>query len=330
MLAVRFHGIGDVRAEKVPPITYTPEQALIKVLYGGVCGSDLHIYREGMFIEHTPEIMGHEFCGRIITAPPHSGLREGDLVVGDPRVACGDCPACRDKKANRCDKLGFIGEVRPGCFAQLLALEPEKLLVLGHDTDPRQAALAEPLAVAVHACRNMNAAPDEQALILGAGPIGLLIAWLLKREYKLSRVCIADVDDYRLSFAPETGADEAGPDLSSFAPYSDLLIDAAGSVPALAKLVEQGKHGARLHISAIYEREPAFDLNLLVAKEMSIVGNNNYDRRDLEEAARLIENGADLSWLISRIVPADEAADVFAGLAAPQKRDMKVLLDFIQ
>lgn len=200
MKAVKFYGVGDVRTVDTEAATPGGGQALIRVLYGGICGSDLHIYRKGMFVERLEETMGHEFVGRVCSAPAESGLSEGDLVVGDPRVPCGHCRACLEGDSHRCASLGFIGEVRPGCFAEYLALEPEKLIVLPKDTDLKQAALCEPLAVAIHACKEIMRADPQRVLVMGAGPIGLLIACLLKAQYRVAQVTVADLDEFRLSF----------------------------------------------------------------------------------------------------------------------------------
>jgi len=329
MLAVRFHGVGDVRVEDIPEIEAGPGEALIKIAYGGICGSDLHIYREGMFVEKIPEIMGHEFIGHIVTVPEGCGLSPGDVVVGDPRVPCGKCNSCRDGYYNRCLSLGFIGEVSPGGFAQYLAIEPEKLIRLDDHVDLKQGALLEPLAVAVHACRNMHPQAKDKVLIVGGGPVGLLIAYLLKKQYQVAYVAVSDIDAYRLFMAQKAGVDKTALDVTSLAGECSLIVDAAGSESAFAAILEKARHGSTIYISAIYERIPRLDLNWVVGKELTIKGNNNYNTDSLEEAARLIESGTyDFSWLISRILHARDAREGFQLLTAKEKKDMKILLEF--
>lgn len=329
MLAVRFHGIGDVRTEQVDDIVPEENQALIDVLYGGICGSDLHIFRKGMFVERLGEIMGHEFTGRIRTAPAGSGLSAGDLVVGDPRVPCGRCTACRKGDTHRCASLGFIGEVRPGCFAQLLALEPEKLIRLPPETDPVQAAVSEPLAVAVHACRAIAAGSPESVLVTGAGPIGLLTAFLLKHEYGIPHVAAADRDILRLEMAEQAGADELVKDLSLVENRFDCAVDAVGAEVTLNSSLAAVLPGGTVFVSAIYETLPVVDVNAMVSAEKQLRGNNAYSFQDLQEAARLIGEGRlDLRWLITSVLPAREAPQAFSLLTAPEKRDLKILLDF--
>ena len=329
MKAVRNYGIRDVRFEDIEKVVPKPEEALIKVDYAGICGSDLHIYREGMFVEDLPETMGHEFVGHIVSAPDGSGFKAGDAVTGDPRIVCGKCRACRDGAYPRCENLAFIGEARPGCFAEYVALEPEKLILLKEPKDLKQAALIEPLAVAVHACKRMDAAEKEKALIVGGGPIGLLIAAVLNEVYHLKSVAVADIDEYRQGVARAAGLAEVGPDLTVYAPEADIIVDAAGSGRALDLMIQHAKHGSRLYISAIYEKLPVVDLNAAVSKEMKLIGSNNYDREDLEEAARLItEAGMDLSWIISSVLFPEQAAEGFERLAGAVKKDMKILFRF--
>jgi len=195
--------------------------------------------------------------------------------------------------------------------------------------DLKQGALTEPLAVAVHACRNMHPGKHDRALIVGAGPIGLLIAYLLKKQYQLPFVAVADIDPWRLSLAIRAGVDQTAPDAGALAGDCTLIVDAAGSEAAFSAILEQARHGSTIYISAIYEKIPRLDLNWVVGKELSIKGNNDYNMESLEEAARLIESGNyDFSWLISRILPAKEAGKAFQFLTARDKRDLKILLDF--
>ena len=329
MKAVKFYGIGDVRTVDVPAVVPDGDQALIQALYGGICGSDLHIYRKGMFVRGTGETMGHEFVGRVLSAPAGCALEAGNLVVGDPRVPCGHCQACLEGETQRCAQLGFIGEVRPGCFAQLLALEPEKLIPLSPGTDLRQAALCEPLAVAVHACKGIVKNNPRRVLVVGAGPIGLLIACLLKKLHRTEWVCVAERDGFRRSFAASAGADQAAAELSEAGRGFDCAVDAVGAPGVLDGMLSAVRPGGSIFVSAIYESLPEFDINTLVSNEQQLLGNNAYSFADLKEAARLVETRAvELDWLITRVLPAGQAAEAFRLLTAKEKSDLKILLDF--
>lgn len=328
MKAVRFYGISDVRVEEIEMVKPDSQQALVKIIYGGICGSDLHIFREGMFVEKVPETMGHEFIGRVVSVPPGTALKSGDLVIGDPRVPCNQCLACRSGDYHRCEALGFIGEVSPGGFAEYLAIKPEKLIRFENQIDLKQGALAEPLAVAVHACRNICETSVNKVLIAGAGPIGLLIAFLLKKQYNIPEVTVADLDAYRLDKAKVAGADYTTEQISEIKSEYDCAVDAIGSPAVLNHILNSVKPGGKVYISAIYEKLPIVDINYIVGNELSIKGNNAYSFDDLKMAVNIIDDCQyDLSWIISRIIPIYDAPTGFEMLVSKNKQDLKILID---
>lgn len=329
MKAVRFYGVGDVRVEDIAPIQPTSQQALVKIIYGGICGSDLHIYRKGMFVKNIPETMGHEFIGRVVSVPEGSELHKGNIVIGDPRVPCYKCQACQVGDYNRCSELGFIGEVSPGAFAEYLAIEPKKLIRLCDDVDTRQGAVAEPLAVAVHACHNIAASHPNRVLVAGAGPIGLLIAYLLKLQYGIAKVAVADIDASRLQKAVLVGADEIVLSIADTTGEYDCIVDAVGSPSVFNTALAAIAPGGGLYISAIYEKLPIFEVNMFVNNELTLSGNNAYSFKDLEEAKEIINCGKyDFSWLVTSVLPVEQAAEAFALLTAKEKKDLKILIDF--
>ena len=148
MKTARYYGIEDIRCEELPIPNCGEKDVLIKVAYAGICGSDLHIYKKGMIIQNIPETMGHEFSGTVIkTGSKVHSLQAGDRVTANPMVTCGNCIACRTGHRGSCETLGFIGEVRPGCFAEYIALPQEDVIKAPPDIDLKKLALAEPLAV---------------------------------------------------------------------------------------------------------------------------------------------------------------------------------------
>jgi len=329
MKAVRFYGVGDIRVEEIESIQPMMHQAFVKIIYGGICGSDLHIYRKGMFVKNIPETIGHEFVGRVVSVPASSELHEGDLVIGDPRVHCGKCQACQTGDYNRCSELGFIGEVSPGAFAEYLAIEPQKLIRLNDDVDAQQGALSEPLAVAVHACHNIAAFHPNRVLVAGAGPIGLLIAYLLKNQYGIAKVAVADIDAMRLQKAVLVDADETVLSIADTAGEYDCIVDAVGTPAVFNIALAAIAPGGCLCISAIYEKLPIFDVNMFVSNELTIKGNNAYSFKDLEESAEIINSGRyDFSWLVTRIMQVEQASEAFALLTEKEKKDLKILINF--
>ena len=171
MKALRWYGIHDVRTEEIDKPVPPEGEVLVRVLYAGICGSDLHIYNKGMFIQNVPETMGHEFCGVVEEADSESGFSAGDLVIANPMVPCGVCDSCRRGSYNTCEALGFIGEVRQGCFAKYISLPPDRLIPVpgraetggnGADTDSSPAAsCGTDSASAVSSCGNDNASASS-------------------------------------------------------------------------------------------------------------------------------------------------------------------------
>ena len=330
MLALRYYGPQDIRAEEIPIPNPAPNQALIKVLYAGICGSDLHIYRQGMFMTYAPETLGHEFVGKIEKAPEGSIFKKGDLVTGHPGIYCGKCLSCQNGDLLHCLGISFIGECQPGCFAQYITLNTDILIKFVNNIDLVQAGIAEPVTVAYHAAKRINAKNIDHIAIFGGGPIGLLIAYILKNIYAAKWVTLIDIDPYRREQAKKCGADEILADYTqSKYKLFDKVIDCAGAEIVLNMAIEAVKPDGILFITALYEKLPVVDVNLLVNKEINIVGNNAYTFSDMQEAIALINSGKyDFTWLVTSIVPGNEGPLAFKSLAGIPKKDLKILLDF--
>lgn len=316
MKALRYHGVQDLRLDEVPTPTYGADEALVRVRYAGICGSDLHVFGKGMFGIVPPMTMGHEFSGIIeAVGDQATGLRPGDLVVGDPRVVCGRCEWCRSGHENLCPSLGFIGEVRPGSFAQLIVLPAARLLRVKSHVDPLKAALIEPLAVAVHTVKLASIPSGATLGVVGAGPIGLLCMKLAKAQHSC-RVIVVDPRVSRLEIARQLGADQTSCSLAEMKPSSaDVVIEAAGKDLVFAGAITWVKPRGTVALVAIYENPATFDPTDAVAKEVILQGVNCYDRSDLEEAVYLTERDVlDLTPLVSHILPLDKGPEAFTRL----------------
>jgi 2-desacetyl-2-hydroxyethyl bacteriochlorophyllide A dehydrogenase len=327
MLAARYYGIRDVRIEELPRPGCGPKEVLVKVAYAGICGSDLHIYRKGMFVSSVPETMGHEFSGVVEEIGPGvTGLRPGDHVVGDPRVSCGDCPWCRQGKHNLCPQLSFIGEICPGCFAEYLVMSEESLLKLPLELELDRAALIEPLAVALHAAGKAGLSPRETLGIIGAGPVGLLT--LLVAKHQVAKIIVVDRAPARLELARRLGADEVVPVFSEDPlEQADVVIEAAGTEATLGGALRWLKPGGRLVLTGLYEEGVLVDPNDILVKELKIDGINAYERKDLTKAVQVMATGRlDVAPLISQILPLESAAAGFGMLTSPQPDVVKILL----
>lgn len=327
MLAARYYGIGQVRVENVPKPECGPGQALVRVAYAGVCGSDLHIFRKGMFVASIPETMGHEFSG--VVEQIGEGVSEvspGDHVVGDPRVSCGSCRWCGEGSYNLCPGLGFIGEVAPGCFAQYLILDAKKLLKLPAAIGLRQAALVEPLAVALHIAGRGRFTGAEHLGVVGAGPIGLLTV-IAAKAVSVKRITVIDISPDRLELAARLGAAalDAFPAGSNDPP--DVVVEAVGLETTLAGALGWLRPRGRLVMAGLYEEKAVIDPNDIVVKELDLAGVDAYETGDLQKAIKLLAEGAlDVDHVVTHVLPLESAAAAFDLLTSENKKACKILL----
>ena len=325
MKTARYYGIEDIRYEELPVPNCGENDVLIKVAYAGICGSDLHIYKKGMFIQNIPETMGHEFSGTVIkTGSKVHSLQAGDRVTANPMVTCGNCIACRTGHRGSCETLGFIGEVRPGCFAEYIALPQEDVIKAPSYIDLKKLALAEPLAVALNICRQAKPAPTDKVLIVGPGPIGLLTALALKNVCGLENPTILGRSPARLSIAKALGmktTTQLGDDS-----YFDLIIEAAGNETALSTAVAHALPGGKICVVSIFEDDFIFDINTIVAKQLSIIGCNVYETRHIQESTKLLADGIiDPSPLVTDTYDLADCREAFAALCSKDKKACKIL-----
>lgn len=325
MKTARYYGIEDIRYEELPVPNCGEKDVLIKVAYAGICGSDLHIYKKGMFIQNIPETMGHEFSGTVIkTGSKVHSLQAGDRVTANPMVTCGNCIACRTGHRGSCETLGSIGEVRPGCFAEYIALPQEDVIKAPPDIDLKKLALAEPLAVALNICRQAKPAPTDKVLIVGPGPIGLLTALVLKNVCGLENPTILGRSPARLSIAKALGmktTTQLGDDS-----YFDLIIEAAGNETALSTAVAHALPGGKICVVSIFEDDFIFDINTIVAKQLSIIGCNVYETRHIQESTKLLADGIiDASPLVTDTYDLADCREAFAALCSKDKKACKIL-----
>ena len=217
--ALRIHGRDDLRLDREPAPAAGPDEALVDVAFGGVCGSDLHYWRDGAVgtsVLRAPMILGHEVVGRVaVPAADGSGPPAGQAVAVHPARSCGHCPWCRGGQPNLCPDTRYLGSAAQfphtdGGFADQIAVPSARLIPLPDSLDLRRASLAEPAGIAWHALDRAEAvgAPIAGAhvLVVGGGPIGLLVA-AVARYRGAASITVADVQDHPLAVARELGFD---------------------------------------------------------------------------------------------------------------------------
>lgn len=334
MRAVRLHGIGDLRFEEIaPPGPLNALHARVRVLAAGVCGSDLHNFRTGQWMSRVPIVPGHEFAGEVIGVGSQvSALAVGDRVIGDSRVSCGECPRCRSGLPNVCDRMGYVGEVCDGAFAEVLDLPANLLLRVPPDLPPRVAALAEPLGVALRVVRRLDPPRDTPILLAGAGPIGGLAALLLAHlgfgplgliERNAARAgLVADV----------TGARILAPELSEIADFTQgvglrCAIEASGSQFLLRFLLSALAGGARLAMVGIFSGDQTLTANAIVERELELRGCSVFCGEQREALGLLPALRNSIERVIAPSVGLEQLPGLYERLIAGQSPFLKCLVE---
>jgi (R,R)-butanediol dehydrogenase/meso-butanediol dehydrogenase/diacetyl reductase len=328
MKAVRLHAKGDLRVESIAAPN-APESGWVKinVAAAGICGSDLHNFRTGQWITRSPSVAGHEFMGRVVEVGPGvTDLAAGERIVADSRYWCGTCPACTAGNHHLCATLGFVGEACDGGFAEQVVLPRRLLHKLPAALPDAVAAMSEPFAVALHAVRRLRIAGDAPILIAGCGPIGGLAALVLS-ELGHRNIRAADRNERRLARVCEvTGARPVTLDSASSGKDAAFAIEATGNIAALRSLLGCVAGGGAIALVGISHGTLDLDPNLLVEREVSLIGCHAF-RDELPDAIAILARCADrAARLIDREIGLDEVPAAYQRLIAGEADGLKTII----
>ncbi|HEU5296563.1 MAG TPA: L-idonate 5-dehydrogenase [Burkholderiaceae bacterium] len=344
MDALVIHAAGDLRVEKVPTPTVGTGQALVRVRTGGICGSDLHYYQHGGFGTvriQQPMVLGHEVAGVVeAVGAAVTGLAAGDRIAVCPSRPCGACHFCQLGLQNHCLDMRYYGSAMrmphvQGAFRQQIVIEASQAFALDDGVSDAEGAMAEPLAVALHAVNRAGPLLGRCVLVTGCGPIGAM-AIIAARRAGATRIVATDVVEQPLRKAAKVGADEtinvaAQPDaLARYAADKgqfDVLFEASGNALALRAAFDVVRPRGVIVQLGIAGGEMTLPLNTVVAKEFDLRGTFRF-HEEFGVAVNLINQRlVDLKPLVSATLPYRDAGRAFA-LAADRSQAMKVLLDF--
>lgn len=342
MKAIVIHAAKDLRIEEREAESPGPGEVQVALATGGICGSDLHYYNHGGFGTvrlREPMILGHEVSGHVSAVGEGvHGLSVGDLVAVSPSRPCGDCQYCRKGLHNHCENMRFYGSAMPfphiqGAFRQTLVARSEQC-VRADGLTPGEAAMAEPLAVCLHAARRAGELLGKRVLITGSGPIGTLCV-LAARAAGAGEIVVTDLSDAALAFAERVGADRTintAVQVDGLAPYAegkgyfDVLFECSGAAAALASAIP-----ALRPRSVIMQLGLGGDMTLpvqaMTAKELDLRGSFRF-HEEFSMAVQLMQSGKiDVMPLISHTLDLKDAVSGFE-LASDRSRAMKVQIDF--
>lgn len=313
-----------------------PGEVQLTVAYVGICGTDLHVKHGAMDQRVSiPAVIGHEMSGTVAAVGEGvSAWHPGDRVTVMPLDWCGHCHACRAGHEHVCQNLVFVGIDAPGAMQQTWTV-PERLLVrLPAAMDLERAALTEPTAVAVHDVRRAAVIRGERVLVVGGGPIGLLIGCVAALEG--ADVVVSEPNALRRDVAAQMGLraiDPAACDLAAEVTRwtdgagADVAFEVSGSEAGLRNAAHALRVRGRLVVVAIHPQPVAVDLFRVFWRELELLGARVYERRDFERAVELLAAGAiPAHKLISAVEPLERAPEAFARLEEGAEI-VKVLID---
>lgn len=243
-------------------------EALIKVSSAGICGTDMMIYFGKHPRAKAPLVMGHEFSGVIEEINGESTFNVGDRIVVEPTMSCGKCDACISGNTHVCRTLGLIGIDNHGGYAEYVAVPLHRLHKVPDALSDAHAALAEPVAVGIHTVRRSNVKVGDTVVILGAGPIGLLIA-LTAKLAGANKIFISDISPYRLKTAEELGfiaLDGRKVDVveevkaATNGVGADVVFEVAGNNITANQMIHVCRTQGQIVVVSVYKQPPTIDL----------------------------------------------------------------------
>jgi 2-desacetyl-2-hydroxyethyl bacteriochlorophyllide A dehydrogenase len=306
-------------------------QAVVDVAACGVCGSDLHSFSHGLAVK-PGSVLGHEFCGRVVSAPAVEGLTVGERVAVRPLIPCGECERCAAGQPQLCEgsHAHDIGYGSPGAFAERVlvprAVVGQTVFRLPTEVDDAGGALVEPLAVAVHAVGLAGVRADDPVLVLGAGTIGLAVTRLL-RLAGVGTLVVAEPSEPRRRRALDLGADRVvdpaqedvtkvmrsitGPGGYGLGARADVVFECAGAPPALASALKSARQGGTIVLAGIYGREVGVQVDRIIEKELRLQGTAAYRDEFPAVIDHLAGGSLDPGDFVSHTYALDEITEAF-------------------
>lgn len=314
-------------------------EALLKILYGGICGSDLGTYRGTFAYASYPRIPGHEFSAEIIEIGDNDrNLKPGMIVTCNPYFNCGHCYSCQRGLVNCCTSNETMGAQRDGAFSEYITMPIERIYD-GKGLSAKTLALIEPFCISYHGISRANIQPNDKVLVIGAGTIGVLAAVAAKA--KGAKVYISDVAENKMNYAIETFGLDGG--ILNDSPenfikrveeitngnYFDVTIEAVGLPSTFQACIDAAAFGARMVQIGVGKRTHEFDFTLLQKKELNVYGSRNALKKDFLELIDLVKSEkVDLEKIVTNIYNLDEADKAFQDFSKNAASMLKVVIKF--
>jgi 2-desacetyl-2-hydroxyethyl bacteriochlorophyllide A dehydrogenase len=341
MQTIVIEKMKQVAIRDVPEPVRGKGEALLKMRFGGICGSDLGSYRGTFAYFSYPRTPGHEFSAEIIDIDEidanATGLKKGMIVTGNPYFNCGKCYSCRRGFVNCCETNQTMGVQREGAFAEYITMPVERLYD-GKGLPARTLALIEPFCISYHGVSRASVQKGDHVLIVGAGTIGVLAA-LAAQSYG-AKVCMTDISAQKLELAKNFGVTESFVNSSAevFAEEVkkhtngdgfDVAIEAVGLPQTFQNCVDAAAFAGRVVLIGVGKQNLDFNFTLLQKKELSVFGSRNALKKDFLALIDLVKKGTfDLEKIITNTYSFTDAPRAFADFDANAATMLKVVLEF--
>ena len=310
-------------------------EALLRVLYCGICGADVASFTGNQPFTTYPRIPGHEFSAEIVSIPDNDrGLKPGDIVTANPYFNCGTCYSCQRGFVNCCTDNQTMGVQRDGSFREYIVMPVERIYE-GKGLSAKELALVEPFTISYHALHRAEVKPTDKVLIVGAGPIGLFA--LIAAKAQGATVYVADVLDGRLEKALKFGADgvinsgkndivEEAMKVTGGNGF-DVCVEACGLSVTFLACIDCAAFAANIILIGNGKKETTFLHSVLLKKELNVFGSRNSYASDFKAVIDLIAEGkVNVLDMVSAVYPIDDAKAAFDALANNDGSLAKVLL----
>lgn len=337
MKTLVYTGPGKVEVRDMDQAELKDGQVKIRVKYCGVCGTDIGIYSGKHPRAKAPLVLGHEFVGIIEEIKGKSKkFKIGDRVCAYPLISCGECFACKTGKPHVCKNLKLIGIDIDGAMAEYVNCNEDVLVKVNDSLSDKAAALIEPFAVVVRTLHRSNFKTLDTAVIMGAGPIGILTGIMLKHS-GATKIIISDVDSERLKMCKEFGFETVDVKNQSLVDYvneatcgvgGDVVFECSGAESSALDITKVCRIRGTICMTATHKAPHAVNLQDINFKEQTIVGSRVYTMREFEQAVEYAEQiKEDLEKVVTHIIPLERADEMFDIIKDPNQTTAKIIID---
>jgi len=326
MKAVTFQGLHTPLAfEEIADPTPGEGELVVKVGRCGICGSDLHMTEDAAYGCKHGDVLGHEFAGEVVAlGKSTTGKKVGDLVSVIPLKSCGSCEHCRKGAVQWCTGFGLQG----GGYAEYAVTRPNQCVTLPADLTLADGAIIEPLAVALHGINLSGLKTGDKVLVLGAGPIGLAVAFWAKR-YGAGRVAVQDISDWQQARALDMGADAFVVDpenpvesaVQGLGGEADIVFECVGILGLIDQAVHQVRPDGTIVLLGLCTKPDTIHTFPMLSRQVKLVTSAFFTVQEYEASLAALEQGAiEPRLLVTDTISLTETPDVFESLKKRTKQ----------